>query len=129
MKRFWDKVQITDDCWLWQGSRNDKGYGHIRVDRRLHGAHRVAYELVVGPIPDGLVIDHLCRVRNCVRPDHLETVTNAENLRRGLSGILKVECVNGHAYTPENTYRYPDGRRACRTCRADLRHQAKQVVA
>lgn len=82
-ERFWEKVERTDACWLWQGHRNHKGYGYISVNRRHVGAHRVAYEMARGvPVPAGLEIDHLCHVRHCVNPDHLEAVTHMENLRR-----------------------------------------------
>lgn len=84
-ERLWAKVVKTEDCWLWTGSRTTKGYGHLLVDGRFTQAHRLAYELEVGPIASGLVIDHLCRVRHCVNPAHLEPVTNRENLRRGIA--------------------------------------------
>ena len=102
-----------DGCWLWTGSLNNKGYGQWGQNGRTRSAHRVAYEFYVGPIPEGLTIDHLCRTRHCVRPDHLEPVTSAENTRRARGD----ECSNGHAYTPENTkYRKDNGRRICVTC-------------
>lgn len=81
--RFWAKVEKSDSCWLWTGALfPSNGYGALHLDGAAVPAHRVSYELNVGPIPDGLTIDHLCRVRACVRPDHLEPVTQAENLRR-----------------------------------------------
>lgn len=81
-ERFDAYTEKTDTCWLWTGALTYDGYGMFRHDNRIMGAHRWAYEIAVGPIPRGLQIDHLCRVRNCVRPDHLEPVTNAENTRR-----------------------------------------------
>lgn len=86
--RFWtmvDKDVDRDGCWTWTGKKGSKGYGLVHVDSasgRQQQAHRAAYELVVGPIPDGLELDHLCRVRVCVNPAHLEPVTRAENMRR-----------------------------------------------
>jgi hypothetical protein len=84
-ERFWPKVQKTDGCWLWTGAKS-KGYGSFRPDNKTNGwAHRFAYELLVGPIPDGLHIDHLCRVPACVNPAHMEIVTLVENVLRGNS--------------------------------------------
>lgn len=82
-ERFWEKVNVTTDCWLWTGSLDHKGYGHMNVDANQVKAHRLAYEILVGPIPDGHVIDHLCRNETCVRPDHLEAVRQVINVRRG----------------------------------------------
>jgi ribosome-binding protein aMBF1 (putative translation factor) len=81
-QRFEAKVKATDGCWEWQGSKGPGGYGVITADGKQLQTHRVAYELHVGPIPEGLVIDHLCSNRVCVRPDHLEPVTPSENARR-----------------------------------------------
>lgn len=78
-QRFFEKVHMTDGCWLWMGHRNSTNYGTFRDHGKTQLAHRVAYERIVGPIPEGLVIDHLCRNPPCVRPDHMETVTNYVN--------------------------------------------------
>ncbi len=84
-ERFWEKVLFNShSCWDWIAGKSN-GYGMISIDNVGYCAHRVAYEMEVGPIPDGLVIDHLCRNRGCVRPDHMELVTLAENTRRGNS--------------------------------------------
>ena len=82
--RFWTKVDKTETCWLWTPPLDDSGYGKFSVSGKKVGAHRWAYEEINGAIPDGLQIDHLCRVRNCVRPDHLEAVTHLENVRRSV---------------------------------------------
>lgn len=119
-ERFWGKVEFTDDCWLWTGTQNQKGYGRASVQGRAVQAHRWAYEFCVGPIPDGLTIDHLCRVRNCVNPDHLEPVTNRVNLSRGFSPSAicarKTHCPQGHPYSGDNLYVKPNGWRECRIC-------------
>lgn len=124
--RFWAKTRLmVDGCWLWEGATTKCGYGTTTVDYRTVYAHRWAYEALVGPIPEGMQLDHLCRVRNCVRPDHLEPVTLAENVRRGRKarGAAPADrrfadraCINGHAMTDENTYVDPLGRRNCREC-------------
>ncbi len=84
--RFWEKVDATGDCWEWLGSRHSKGYGWFRMGSQMKKAHRVAWVLLIGPIPDGLTLDHLCLNPPCVNPDHLEPVTAAENTRRALKG-------------------------------------------
>ena len=128
-ERFWAKVARgdRDACWLWQGSRTSGGYGHVKVGRRFAVSHRVAYEMMRGPIPEGLQIDHLCRVRACVNPWHLEPVTFTENMRRGEGwggrNHRATACPKGHPYDEANTlwmsasYRGPY--RRCRKCNAD----------
>lgn len=135
-ERFLAKVEKTETCWLWKGAKIRDGYGSLRVDGRSALAHRVAWELFRGPIPDGLTLDHLCRVRHCVNPDHLEVVTFRENVLRG-NGVSAQEarretCIHGHAFTPANTYR-PRGsrqRRSCRACNAAAQHayQARKTA-
>ena len=125
-ERFLAKIVApsVDDCWHWTAYTNEKGYGQFHVDGRLVKAHRWSYEHFVGPIPEGLQIDHLCRVRNCVNPHHLEPVTGRENVLRGESpgaiNAVKTHCPQGHPYDAENTYRWR-GKRRCRTCRAQAR--------
>ena len=112
-------------CWEWTGAKW-KGYGQFGTQItpgkwRNVKAHRFAYEMFVGPIPEGLQLDHLCRNPGCVNPDHLEPVTNRENGLRGTSPAAvhakATHCVNGHEFTPENTYRPPGkNERACREC-------------
>ena len=122
--RFWAKVEKTETCWLWTGARSS-GYGRFRVGGRIIYAHRWSYEQVHGPIPDGLEIDHLCRVRHCVNPADLEVVTSRENTLRGY-GITsfhaqQTHCKRGHLFDKDNTYNPSPGRqaasRACRICR------------
>lgn len=120
--RFWAKVEKTGTCWLWLGGRSRTGYGKfgLGTGKGWKLAHRTAYELAVGPIPEGRQLDHLCRVRHCVNPAHLEPVTRTENVRRGLAGLWgrsKTHCPKGHEYTDGNTYRNPTtGARSCREC-------------
>lgn len=112
IERFNDKVFVVPDgCWLWCGSIHANGYGKFRFDGDIKYAHRVAYVLFVGVIPDGLVIDHLCRKRSCVNPSHLEPVTRGENTRRGLP--TNSVCVHGVGLTRCN-----DG------CAKDKRNEA-----
>lgn len=124
-QRFWGKVhrRAADECWPWLASLDHSGYGRFWNGERQIMAHRVAYQLLVGPIPDGLVIDHLCKVRHCMNPAHLEPVTQGENIRRGRTretNGLKIHCPKGHPYDEANTYRL-DGRRYCRACRKERR--------
>lgn len=114
--RFWAKVAKTDGCWLWTGAIKENGYGVFGVANRNAHAHRWAYENTVGPIPTGLDLDHLCRVRHCVNPAHLEPVTRKVNLNRGRNYYReRTHCIRGHEFTPENTRRV--GRhRWCRAC-------------
>lgn len=107
-------------CWIWQLGQSGKGYGceWDRVRRRMVAAHILAFERSYGPVPSGLELDHLCRVRLCVNPDHLEPVTHAENIRRGKGGErnrLKTHCVRGHEFSGHNLV-FEDGRRRCRKC-------------
>jgi len=119
--RFWSRVQpVPCGCWLWTGGTKGKGYGGCGRYHPSGYAHRASYELMVGPIPEGLQIDHLCRVRNCVNPDHLEAVTCRENLRRGVGVIgvncAKTECIHGHPLSGPNLYVRPSGKRECIAC-------------
>ncbi len=112
------------ECWPWAGTIDKRGgYGQMGIRGKIHKAHRVSYRLFVGRIPAGLTIDHLCRVRSCVNPSHLEAVTNAENVRRGEGGKFhtrKTHCPHGHAYDEANTRIVRKGasgyQRVCRTC-------------
>ncbi len=114
--RFWSYVNITDDCWLWTAGTSGNGYPQFQLGERPYPAHRIAYTERVGPIPDGLVVDHLCCNPMCVNPAHLEPVTIGENVRRGAARReRKTHCVRGHEYTHENTYVFR-GRRYCRAC-------------
>ena len=110
-------IQDSAGCWLWTGHVTPKGYGGIGVEGRMRLAHSVAYEVWVGPVPPGLQLDHLCRVRHCCNPEHLEPVTPWENLRRGNTFMNKTHCPSGHAYEGANLYVDPGGGRRCRACK------------
>lgn len=126
MEKFLSKVspEPNTGCWLWLDSTGNGGYGVMSFKRHdgkwcWEGAHRVAYMLFKGPIPEGLHLDHKCRVRECCNPDHLEAVTRRENMRRGELGAIwsQTHCYQGHEYTPENTYiRRGTGKKQCRLC-------------
>jgi len=101
-QRFWDKVRKTESCWLWTAYINNRGYGKFNLNGNAEYSHRLSYIEAKGPIPKGLQIDHICRVRNCVKPDHLEAVTRKENILRGESihakNARKKKCLLGHKF-------------------------------
>jgi len=122
------QLDMNGDCWKWTGSLNPDGYGVFYLGSERVTAHRWFYELIVGPIPTGLVIDHLCRNRACSRPSHLEPVTAKENILRGVGptaiNAAKTHCPKGHEYTVGNTGAGARGSRYCRAC-----HRARARVA
>lgn len=133
--RFWNKVQLAPcellptECWQWTASLTRKGYAQFYVGSKKDGTNRMAtahvlsYKTLVGPVPDGKQLDHLCRNRGCVNPQHLEPVTGSVNCLRGLTGInvvsrerAKTHCPQGHPYDETNTLFGKNGSRQCRTC-------------
>lgn len=130
VERFWAQVAKTATCWIWTGHRNPGGYGITCFERKNQGAHRIAYQLRVGEIPDGLVLDHLCRNPSCVRPDHLEAVTYRTNTLRGVGPAARnaaaTHCHRGHPFDGENTRITPSGTRSCRTCARERTRARRQ---
>lgn len=129
--RFYSKILKTESCWIWQASQNDQGYGMFWLNGRHVRAHRVAYMLANGGLDESLVIDHLCSNTLCVNPKHLEQVTQAENVRRGLSGKInnrqkeKTQCPRGHEYSRINK----NGHRLCGKCRSEqeMRYRKRKL--
>ncbi len=120
-RKFWERVKVTGECWLWIGAENGTGYGAFHATKKLQLAHRVAFATLVRFPDDTKVIDHLCRNKLCVNPQHLDEVPQIENVRRGNAGKAQRErthCPKGHPYNEENTYRAPkNGKRQCKECR------------
>src|SRR5437667_14972 len=120
--RFLKKIEDYSDstkCWVWKGGHQGDGYGTVGIKHRSFLAHRVSYTVLIGVIPEGLIMDHLCRNHGCVNPWHVEPVRHQDNSLRGNTGkhhLAKTHCPHGHEYTPENTYTSA-GYRECRTCR------------
>lgn len=129
-QRLWSKVDASgrvDSCWAWTGGHGQDGYSRVTVKGRVALAHRLIYELLVGPIPTDHELDHLCRNPGCVNPAHLEIVTHRENCLRGESfsakNAVKTHCPKGHAYDVFNTYLTPAGGRQCRVCNLEAVHR------
>lgn len=138
--RFWTHVDKTSTCWLWTGAKFGSGHGSFTIGSRTTGvktmgAHVFSYTLVNGAVPVGLELDHLCRVRNCVRPDHLEPVTQYENMMRGQAPAAinkrKTECPRRHEYNDENTRWRPRGNgryyRCCAQCERDRSRRRRTI--
>lgn len=127
-------IQISDTgCWIWQKATAKNGYGQIGHEGRTRSTHRLAYETFVGPVPEGLQLDHLCRVRACCNPEHLEPVTQSENIQRSPL-IVKTHCKQGHELTEDNLIvrqRQTYTMRNCRTCHNESvrrrYHEARQT--
>lgn len=134
---FRDRIYEKENCWIWVGAitqanaKSSGGYGLYSFKGKLELAHRFAYKLLVGEIPKGLTLDHLCRVRNCVNPEHLEPVTIRENTLRGdtipARNAKKTHCKYGHPFSLENTLLLSRGERVCKTC--DRARQIKYLAS
>ncbi len=121
---------VESTCLIWVGATNSKGYGLISVEGRIELAHRVAYEAEHGPLPEGLVVDHVCRVRNCVRGARLEAVTQAESRGRASASLAPDDvCINGHGIaTEDDLYRRPSGATECQACRRAGNHKHRPTT-
>jgi hypothetical protein len=146
LERFWLKVDRSGDCWLWTAHEKGGGYGGFYFEGREWLAHKWSYEHLVGAVPEGLELDHLCHTwagtecaggktcihRRCVNPDHLEPVTRLENILRGRSlnalNAAKTHCLRNHAYTPENTGRHSRGTRFCRICKRTAENKRRRRI-
>lgn len=118
---FWNKiVEDSFGCWRWKASKTSGGYARFSANRMTRVAHRYAFEILVGPIDAHLQLDHLCRIRDCVNPSHLEPVSARENTRRGFgpsgNNMRKTHCASGHALSGENLRIMKDGERRCVAC-------------
>jgi len=116
------ELDLLTGCWIWIGYKNNRGYGCFEIKQKEYKAYRLTYEYWNGKIPNNKEIDHLCRNTSCVNPSHLEAVTHAENVRRGLTGkinhhnSMKTHCPKGHEYNQENTYVHENNWRMCKIC-------------
>jgi len=129
--RFWNKIEKTDSCWLWKGSLWD-GYGRYAINRKLYLVHRMAYAVLKQKLGDNTQIDHLCRVKTCVNPDHLEEVSKKENIRRGISRVYNTDlslCPRGHEYDVEKPSKAGTLIKYCTTCRKEKYLERKQKKA
>ena len=133
-ERFWAKVEITDRCWLWTAGCS-RGYARFRYEGGQHVyAHRYAWELLVGEIPEGMTIDHLCRVSHCVNPEHMRVVTHRENVLAEHSqspsaiNFRKTHCIRGHSLSGDNLYLRPGAEGwQCRACWKARRRERQKV--
>ncbi len=120
------------ECWVYTGALNPKGYGQFALETLGNTVlvHRLVYQIMVGPLPKKLVLDHLCRNRACCNPDHLEPVTSRENWYRGESPFAlnakKTHCKRGHEFTLENTRRSKKGARICRACSVEYQRKLRE---
>jgi len=114
------------DCWTWQAAKNEHGYGFLNDRGKMRKVHRVVWESLVGPIPTGLEIDHLCKVRNCCNPDHLRTVTHRQNLAASRGRSMDSHCKYGHEMIDGSVYVAPNGSRRCNICKKARRKEQYQ---
>ena len=125
------RIDASGDCWEWTGPTDKRGYARVCYKGTLFYVHRLMWTVLVGAIPEDRYIDHLCRNTSCVNPDHLEVVTHAENVRRGMTGKVnhrnsrKTHCPQGHPYSGKNLWVSKDGHRQCRRCHRERERRYK----
>lgn len=133
IRRFWSRVNKTESCWLWMRSLDDKGYGRFYNGKSMSFAHILSYELVIGSVPSGLELDHLCRNVACCNPEHLEPVTHRENVLRGTGPTAiyarATHCVSGHPFSGDNLIVHVRKRGPERMCRICKNRRAREVRA
>lgn len=131
LARVLSHVEYDNDCWIWTGATNDRGYAVMTSNKQSVYAHRLTHWIVVGPVPEGHVLDHLCRRPACVNPLHTEAVTSAENTRRGEGNGSRSSCPSGHPYDTANTRYNIDkrgySRRMCIACQ-NMRNAARRAM-
>lgn len=121
IRKFLEKCSVDKkSCWLWTGQLDQEGYGKVTFVRQGTSTHRLSFRIFRGEVPKGFQLDHLCRVRNCFNPFHLEIVTALENVRRAID-FKKTHCKRGHKFNVKNTYIAPNGQRLCKRCHKILR--------
>ncbi len=131
--RLKSRIKIKKNgCWIYTRSKNKKGYGRLSAWGKLSLAHRISYIVFKGEIPNGKYLDHLCRNRSCINPNHLEPVTNRENILRGIGiaaiNYRKKKCTFGHKFDKKNTLVRPDGRRQCINCKKRQMEEYNQKI-
>lgn len=129
-ERFFQKVLKTHSCWIWMASLDHRGYGRFKFNKKAVRAHRFSFELFNGPIQECLTIDHVCRNKKCVNPDHLRTMTRAENASIGNKNREKPsQCQRGHEFSGKNLYIDRNGHRKCKTCQNQSQNTRRRALS